>query len=254
MRLIGVLIFLCQGMSCFAQNNEIIIPAGAFKPLANWEIVPGDEMKVYQVKEFRLSKYEVTTGEYVQYLNEVRPDSMKMELFCCGSLPPGIEFNAVEQEYRCAESRVHVPVTHVSWYGAKAYCEWKGGRLPSDVEWFYAAAGGNFSFPFPFSGSDQADEVAVFNTSGPKRVGSKKPNQLGLYDMSGNVSEWTDTGVEASILYVYKYTDYENSGLKVISNGSWRNLQDLFLNLHNIGFVSDPQRCRQTIGFRVAFD
>jgi formylglycine-generating enzyme required for sulfatase activity len=66
-------------------------------------------------------------------------------------------------------------------------------RLPTEAEWEYAARGGSFSKGYKYAGSNNPDEVAWYdNNSGSKThpVRMKKSNELGLYDMSGNVREW----------------------------------------------------------------
>ncbi|MEZ4967803.1 MAG: SUMF1/EgtB/PvdO family nonheme iron enzyme [Saprospiraceae bacterium] len=102
------------------------------------------------------------------------------------------------------------PVEQVSWEDVQIFIKklneitGKYFRLPSEAEWEYAARGGPHKSPYRYAGSDKLKEVGWFasNSHGEtKPVGLKAPNELGLYDMSGNVWEWCEDWYGGSDYY-----------------------------------------------------
>ena len=121
------------------------------------------------------------------------------------------------------------PVTNVSYYEVEEFLYLLDSltgmqfRLPTEEEWEYAARGGKNSKGYVYSGSNEAERVAWFNgnTNKVKKVKKRKPNELGIYDMSGNVWEWCSTK--------YRYYDKERNAslgkdgqMYCIRGGAWQ--------------------------------
>lgn len=136
--------------------------------------------------------------------------------------------------------RADHPVVQVSWADAAAFAAWSGGRLPSEAEWEHAARGGRLDPRFPWGDQEPDDEAflpcniwqgrfPVENTRadgwmGTSPVGSFAPNGAGLYDMAGNVWEWTADRFQIhSLARVAKARNREAKSLneKIMKGGSF---------------------------------
>jgi len=126
------------------------------------------------VTDFYIAKFEVTQ----KYWREIM-----------GSDPLDLKFKGCDL----------CPVEGVSWNDVQNFIlklNNKTGlnyRLPSEAEWEYASRGGNKSKGYIYSGSMNLNEVAWYNENADKKthpVGQKQSNELGIFDMSGNISEW----------------------------------------------------------------
>jgi formylglycine-generating enzyme len=118
------------------------------------------------------------------------------------------------------------PVVNVTWDEARAFCEWSGGRLPTEEEWEYAARGGLDGALFPwgdvFTGQGNARhnlKSERWNFTAP--IGSLPPNGFGLHDMAGNVWEWTASEFRPTHQSEPAHQRYD---LKTVKGGSWDNI------------------------------
>ena len=125
------------------------------------------------------------------------------------------------------------------WYHAKCDFTANGYRLPTIVEWEYAARGGNglTGYQYKYAGSDILDEVAWYATDGLREVMQKKPNTLGIYDMCGNIEEWC-------------WERYGNDTLRRYAGGYYYFKDEKDFVLSDLGYCGFLTRRNTQLGFR----
>ncbi|MDD2381157.1 MAG: SUMF1/EgtB/PvdO family nonheme iron enzyme [Mariniphaga sp.] len=182
------------------------------------------------------------------------------------------------------------PVVGVTWKQALAFCHWRtkiqtdflnskqqpamqAYRLPTEVEWEYAARGGKDFSMYPWGGYYARDENGVFLANfkplrgnyvddggiATMKVGSYDPNEHGIYDMAGNVAEWTETAYDEAgysyfsdlnptFTYNAKPDDPPVMKRKVIRGGSWKDI-NYFIQVSTRSFEYQDTT-KSYIGFR----
>jgi len=134
-----------------------------------------DEKPAHRVtisKGFWIGQTEVTVAAYIRFAEAAGKD-----------MPPAPWFNPYW-------TYPNMPMANVSWNDSLAYCQWSGGRLPTEAEWEYAARGG--SAGARYGGLDEIAWYDKNSSTGARPVAQKRPNGFGLYDMLGNVWEWVN--------------------------------------------------------------
>ncbi len=203
------------------------------------------------VKSFYIGKYEVTQKQWNKLMKKASP-------------------LVVGDNY---------PVADVSWWDAVEFCnklsrkeglqpcynplkgkmvkcnyDASGYRLPSEAEWELAAIGGSDQFRQKYAGSSDMLEVGWVKDSVPHPVGQKKPNRLGIYDMTGNVFEWCNDWYD---IYYYKLAAVQPDNPRGANYGSFRSIKGgCYLGGTTDATVfyrsfARPVRRKSSIGFRV---
>ncbi len=206
----------------------VFVEGGTFTMGDVWGDGGSDETPTHEVtvSSFYMSKYEVTHTDYIEFLNSRGVSSNGYyngnklidmdDIYGCAVSHNDTSFYFNGNSYGVDD--IECPVIEVTWYGAAEYCNWlsesdglttaysissgsvscnwnaDGYRLPTEAEWEYAARSGGRD-DRKWSGTNSESDLGDYcwdgpNSDEPHPVGTKQPNDLGIYDMSGNVYEW----------------------------------------------------------------
>jgi formylglycine-generating enzyme required for sulfatase activity len=232
-------------LTWLAFADTVALPGGGFQMGSERK---GDEKPVHRAEldPFAIGRAEVSNAQYLRFMQDAAYH------------PPADPVFA--RNY--AQAFPDLPVVNVTYDDAVAFCKWlsaKTGavvRLPTEAEWEYAAQGGKEGYRFPW-GVEQPKTKARYKGNSPGGVKTAQkdaypPNGFGLYNMSGNVSEWV------SDFYSDQYykaaarrnpTGPADGKERVIRGGDWDSGEDALecsrRHHHN------PNEPRDTIGFRI---
>jgi len=215
-----------NGIACVLVKAGTFVMGSPTSESGRWD--DETQHQVTLTRDFWISKYEVTQSQYQSVM---------------GSNPSYF-------------SGANNPVENVTWYNANEFCQAVGGQLPTEAQWEFAARGGNKSQGYIYSGSNNLNDVGWHweNNSdyGTKPVGQKLPNELGIYDMSGNVWEWcSDWYSDYSSGAVTNPTGPSSGTYRVLRGGGWNDDEPYC----RVAYRSNPYPSDSfsNLGFRVAF-
>ncbi len=210
------------------EANMVFIKGGSFLMNNRHEV---------KVQDFYLNRYLVTNADFLPFLQEKGNQEeggrtwIKLEEDH-KEVPCGIRFTGNDFELK-GELANH-PMVYINWYGVMAYCAWLSEqtgqtyRIPSEVEWEYAARGGIHRNSYRYAGSNKLKEVGWYDEnshSETKPVGQKLTNALKLHDMNGNVWEWCLDEWQRGVRKIPKDGSPAegDKNRRVVRGGSWSN-------------------------------
>lgn len=247
-----------------------------FQSSCPWDLfAPSGPAHEVELPGFYIDRTEVTNASFLTFLNEASAHLAVCEVHTCYDTQSGDIFLNPTGVYAVAAEATSLPVRSVSWYGAAAYCTWRGGRLPSEAEWekvasWDAASGAKRLYPWgeAFSGHlvnfcdsqcglRQAawaldDGYAQTSPVGSFPLGA---SPYGALDMAGNLWEWVADWFAHDY---YRESDAiaptgpATGSERVVRGGSWFD-RGVFTSTV-VRFPAPPEITDDSIGFRCAAD
>jgi len=215
------------------------IPAGEF--IMGNDEGDDDEKPAHQIalEAFEIDLFEVTNADFARF---VEATGYQTEAEKAG-----------EAGWRAyAEGKDNHPVVKVTWNDANAYCQWLGKRLPTEAEWEKAARGTDGrTYPWGNEWDPNKANVKESGFRGTVAVGSfgEGASPYGVFDMAGNVWEWTADWYQAYPGSTYQ-SEYFGEKFRVTRGGGWFQEADKVTTFNRS--ATDPKAANDDLGFRCA--
>ncbi|MFO0616853.1 MAG: SUMF1/EgtB/PvdO family nonheme iron enzyme [Polyangiaceae bacterium] len=211
------------------------IPGGFFRMGSPRLLGNPEERPMHErvVASFYMDKTEVTLSAYHKCVDAGKCAAAHKEQVFCTEGEKGADDH---------------PVNCVSHLDATNYCAFVGKRLPTEAEWEYAAQGGSDERKFSWGNDDPTQKTACFDRPGTCSVASFPAGAFGLYDMSGNVWEWTDSWFS---YFNAEPNEPEKGTDKVFKGGSFSRRWPKWLRVKNRSHWK-PEEFNAWLGFRCA--
>ncbi len=206
-----------------------LVPAGCF--MMGTRFGDSSERPAHEVcfdEPFWVDVYEVTNARFAAFLNEMDYQTQGAEAWFAADAEDVLigESGGI---WAPLEGKANHPVNTATWFGAVAYCEWRGARLPTEAEWEYTARGPD-GLVYPWGSVFVADNIVyeLNAPGGPARVGSRPDgvSWIGVFNLGGNVSEWVADWFDADYYDtlpspVTNPTGPDGGTFRVLRGGSW---------------------------------
>jgi formylglycine-generating enzyme required for sulfatase activity len=190
------------------------------------EFLAGDEKFKVRLPAYYLAVTAVTNAQYARFLSEARPGQKDLEQWIL--LDSGCFVRKQGRGYEAYGGKDEHPVVQVSWFGAQAYCQWSGLRLPGELEWEKGARGTD-GREYPWGNQWEPSKCRNSTNKGNEQTCgvwryAEGQSPWGLQQMAGNVREWCEDWYDSNAYKRYKSGDLaapSNGDYRVVRGGSW---------------------------------